>query len=221
MRRYGLYDTTRGLMTALAVGVAGLLLWAATQVGQQTTERFWAEMGIVAAAGLVLALLPAMGGWTNGLRLRVSPGTFLLGFIPTLVVAGWVLVATQPGNGWHDGTLTSWSNNVGIEGVVHDLGLWHGVLAFGLGLVLGLALDTVPALEADEEVVVDRRRGYDRDVDDRRATAGPTWRQRPTDARAADEPLTAEREREREAAAEAEPRTVPAGRPIERDRTEH
>jgi hypothetical protein len=218
MRRYGLYDTTRGLMTALAVGVAGLLLWVATQVGQQTTERFWAEMGIVAAAGLVLALLPAMGGWTNGLRLRVSPGTFLLGFIPTLVVAGWVLVATQPGNGWHDGTLTSWSNNLGIEGVVHDLGLWHGVLAFGLGLVLGLALDTVPALERDEEVVVDRRRTRDRDevVDDGRTTTGPTWRQRPTDATAADEPLTAERK----AAAEAEPRTVPAGRPVERDRSE-
>jgi len=220
MRRYGLYDTTRGLMTALAVGVAGLLLWAATQVGQQTTERFWAQMGIVAGAGLVLALLPAMGGWTNGLRLRISPGTFLFGFVPALVLAGWVLVATQPGHGWHDGTLLSWSNNVGLEGLVHDLGLWHGVLAFGLGLVLGLALDTVPALERgaadDEDVVVDRRRRYrdrDMDVDDGR-TAGPTWRQRPTDATAADEPLTAERE----AAAEARPHTVPVGRPMQRNR---
>ena len=29
MRRYGLYDATRGLTTAVAVGVAGFLLWAA------------------------------------------------------------------------------------------------------------------------------------------------------------------------------------------------
>ncbi len=179
MRRYGLYDATRGLLTALAAGVAGLLLWAATQVGMQSTARFWESMGIVAAAGLVLALLPAIGGWTQGLRLRLSPGTFLLGFVPTLVVAGWVLMATQPGHGWHDGTITSWSRSIGVLGLVHDLGLWHGVLAFGLGAVLGLSLDTVPALEpAADDVVVDRRR-------DRVATTEP---------QAADEPLAAERE---------------------------
>ena len=105
MRRYGLYDATRGLMTALAVGVAGLLLWVATQVGMQSTARFWESMGIVAVAGLVLALLPAMGGWTSGLRFRASPGTFLLGFLPALVLVGWVLMATQPGHGWHDAFL--------------------------------------------------------------------------------------------------------------------
>ena len=82
MRRYGLYDLTRGLTTLLAAGVAGLLLWSATQVGQQTTGRFWAEMGIVAGAGLVMALSQVLGGWTKGLQLRLSPGTFLLGFVP-------------------------------------------------------------------------------------------------------------------------------------------
>ena len=51
MRRYGLYDATRGLMTALAAGVAGFLLWLATQVGMQSTARFWEAMGIVAARG--------------------------------------------------------------------------------------------------------------------------------------------------------------------------
>ena len=86
MRRYGLYDATRGLMTALAVGLAGLLLWVATQVGVQSTARFWAAMGIVAGGGLVLALLPALGGWTSGLRLRISPGALLLGVLPALVV---------------------------------------------------------------------------------------------------------------------------------------
>jgi len=149
MRNYGLYDTTRGLTTALAAGVAGLLLWTATQVGMQTVGRFWAAMGIVAGAGLVLALAQAIGGWTKGLRMRVSPGTLLLGFLPVLVCVGWILLATQPGNGWQEGRLDSWSASIGISGLVHDLGLWHGVLAFGFGLVLGLAFDTVPAPVVD------------------------------------------------------------------------
>jgi len=181
MRRYGLYDATRGLMTAMAVGLAGLLLWAATQVGQQSTARFWESMGIVAAAGLVLALLPALGGWTNGLRLRVSPGTFALGFLPTLVLVGWILLATQPGQGWHEGRFVSWSHDLGVFGVVHSIGLWHGVLAFGFGAVLGMSLDSVPAVDPAGAAVVNR------------AAEPPRWRRRrPADA-VADEPLTAER----------------------------
>ena len=81
MRTNGLYDATRGLTLALAAGVAGLLLYLATLVGQTTTIRFWESMGLVAAAGLVLALAAVLGSWTKGLRLRLSPGTFLLGFL--------------------------------------------------------------------------------------------------------------------------------------------
>jgi len=191
MRRYGLYDTTRGLTTAVAAGTAGVLLWLATQVGQQTTARFWASMGIVAGAGLVVALAQALGGWTKGLRLRLSPGTFLVGFLPTLVVAGWILMATQPGGGWHGGRFASWSSSLGILDVVHDLGLWHGVLAFGLGLMLGLSLDTVPALEA----------GPTAEVAVTHATAPAV------DRPAADDPVTAERD----AALAAKPHTVAVG----------
>jgi hypothetical protein len=166
MRRYGLYDGTRGLTTALLAGTAGLLLWVAAQVGQQTTGKFWAEMGIVAGAGFLLALPNIVGTWSNGLRLRPSPGTFALGFVPTLVCVGWILMATQPGNGWHEGTVASWSRDMGIFGVVTTLALWHGVLAFGFGLVLGLTLDTVPVpveapvvdrSAADEPVTAERR----------------------------------------------------------------
>src|SRR3954471_11215161 len=99
MRRYGLYDATRGLTTALAAGVAGFLLWCATQVGVQSVSRFWESMGIVAAAGLVLALSQVIGGWTKGGRVRISPTTFLLAFLPVLVCVGWILMATQPGRG--------------------------------------------------------------------------------------------------------------------------
>ena len=211
MRRYGLYDATRGLMTALAAGVAGLLLYLATRVGQQSTARFWEEMGLVAAAGLVLVLLPALGHGMKGLRLRLSPGTFLLGFVPTAIVAGWILLATQPGHGWHEGTLVSWSHSLGVYGLVHDLGLWHGVLAFGIGAVLGMSLDAIPV---PEPVVEPATRAVP--VDDT-TTTGPRWRRRTTtEPVAADDPLTAE---EREAAVRREPHTVTVG-PAETRRTE-
>jgi len=181
MRRYGLYDVTRGLTTAAAAAAAGFLLWTAARVGQQTAGRFWAEMGIVAAAGLVLSLAHALGGWTKGLRLRPSPGTFLLGFLPVLVCVGWLLLAAQPGSGWQEGRIASWSQSIGVLAVVHALGLWNGVLAFVLGLALGLTLDSVPAPAPAAAAHADRR--------------------------AADEPLA----REREAAQAAEPQTVVVG----------
>jgi hypothetical protein len=189
MRRYGIYDARRGLTLALAAGVSGFLLYLATQVGQQSTVRFWEELGLVAAAGVVLALAPVLGGWTSGLRLRLSRGTFLLAFLPVLIVAGWILLATQPGNGWHEGTIVSWSSDLGLMGLVHSLALWHGVLAFGFGLVLGSCLDAVPTPVAPEVV--------DDDVIDRTLAQ-----------QAADEPLAAE---QREAAHDAEPHTVMVG----------
>ena len=156
MRRYGLYDASRGLTLALAAALAGLGLWGATQIGMQTTGRFWLSMLIVAGAGLVIALAGHVGTWTKGLRLRLSPGTFVLAFLPVLVVSGWILIATQPGTGWEEGRLHSWSNSIGIFGVVHSIGLWHGVLAFGVGLMLGLSLDGIPAPEAEAAPAYER-----------------------------------------------------------------
>jgi hypothetical protein len=192
MRRYGLYDATRGLATALSAGLAGVLLWVATLVGVQTVTHFWESMGLVAAAGLVVALSQVISGWTKGHGVRVSPGTFLLAFVPVLVCVGWILTATQPGNGWHEGTVTSWSRSLGILGLVHDLGLWHGVLAFGFGLMLGLTLDTVPAPVAAPV-----------------AQPVPATRRRPADDTVADEPMTAERQRQ--AAANRRPPVATVG----------
>jgi len=179
MQRYGLYDATRGLTTLAAAGGAGVLLWAATLVGQQTDKRFWAEMGIVAGAGLVMALSQLIGGWTKGLHLRVSPATFLLAFLPVLIVVGWIMMASQPGNGWYEGTFHRWTSDIGMTGLVHDLALWHGVLAFGFGLVLGLSFDTVPALEP---VVAPGA-----------AAAPVAARPAPAPSTAANDPVTAER----------------------------
>jgi hypothetical protein len=199
MRRYGLYDTTRGLTTVAAAGGAGVLLWVATLVGQRTDGRFWAEMGIVAGAGLVIALSQVIGGWTKGLGLRLSPGTLLLAFLPVLVVVGWILMATQPRHGWYQGTFESWSRRAGLIGLVHDLALWHGVLAFGFGLVFGLSFDTVPALEpavaaapaaatapapavANEPVTAERREVGTASGRPRLATVGPRRRRSRTPA---------------------------------------
>jgi hypothetical protein len=163
MRRYGMYDTSRGLTLAFAAALAGLGLWGAAQVGTQTTGRFWIAMAVVAAAGLLIALASHVGTWTKGLTMRMSPGTFALAFLPVLVCVGWILLANQPGSGWHEGRIDSWSSSIGILGVVHSIGLWRGVLAFGFGLVLGLSLDGVPAPAAevrpaaDEPVTAERR----------------------------------------------------------------
>jgi hypothetical protein len=173
-----MYDAHRGLMTALGAGVAGFLVWLATQVGQQSTGRFWAAMGIVAGAGLVLALSQLLGGWTKWGWPRLSPGVFLLGFVPVLVCVGWILIATQPGHGWQEGRLVSWSHSIGIWGLVHDLGLYHGVLALAFGLVFGFTFDTSgPRLRRD--VVVDRPVAEPAPVMERHV---------------ADEPVAAERE---------------------------
>jgi hypothetical protein len=188
MRSYGMYDASRGLTLALAAALAGLALWGATEVGTQTTGRFWIAMAIVAAAGLVMALANHVGTWTKGLRMRISPSTFVIAFLPVLVCVGWILVATQPGAGWQEGRLDHWSNSIGILGLVKSLALWHGVLAFGLGLVLGLCFDGVPAPALEEAPVY--------------AGSAP-MAVRPT---AADEPVTAER---RWSAARRAPDTAP------------
>jgi len=149
MRSYGMYDASRGLTLGFAAALAGLALWGATQVGMQTTGGFWIAMAIVAGAGLLLALANHVGTWSKGLRLRLSPTTFLLAFLPVLVCVGWILIASQPGHGWQEGRIHSWSDSIGILGLVQSVGLWRGVLAFGFGLVLGLCFDGVPVPEVD------------------------------------------------------------------------
>lgn len=175
MRRYGMYDASRGLTLAFAVALAGLALWGASQIGVQSTDRFWLTMLIVAGAGLLLALAGHVGTWTKGLKLRISPSTFVV-FLLALVAVGWLLIASQPGSGWEERRIDSWSNSMGIAGAVHSIGLWRGVLAFGFGLLLGLAFDSVPAPAAVEEPTP----GY------AGAPAG-------TAGMAADEPVAAER----------------------------
>lgn len=165
---------TRGFSTLAGAAVAGILLWFATQVGAQTSGEYWATYGLIAAAGLTMALSQILGGWTKWGWPRFSLGVFTLGFLPVLVAGGWILLARQPAD-WMN--TSNWSRDLGIFGAVADLGNILPAIAFGIGLVFGLSFDT--SGRQREAVVPTTAR-----VTDVRDTG---------DVRAADEPLTADR----------------------------
>jgi hypothetical protein len=168
-----MYRASRAVATLAAVGIAGVLLWAATYFERGETYGYWAAYGIVAAAGLVVALAQIRGRSGN------PPLMFLLVFVPTLIAAGWVIVAMQPHGNWFRDHVLSWSGDIGIGDLVHDLGTWLGVLAFGIGYTLGLVLEPAPApVETVEEQAVMAPGAYDRGAYDRRAADEPTSAER-------------------------------------------
>lgn len=132
----------RGIWTLLGLAIGGFLVSLATSFDLDSTESFWYAMGVVAAAGSVLGLSQLLGGWRKGGRLRLSAGVLALGFLPTVVVAGWILVTSQPEGGWQRGRLAEWSDAIGVDGLIEDLGSFRAVVAFALGLVLVLVLET-------------------------------------------------------------------------------
>ncbi len=165
---------TRGVSTLIGAAVAGFLIWLATQMGDGSAGAYWATYGLIAAAGLTMALSQILGGWTKWGWPRLSAGVFLLGFLPVLVAGGWVLLARQPADFFNT---SNWSRDLGIDGLVGDLGELLAAVAFGIGLTFGLCFDTS---------------GPRRDVvvEDESERVTPT----PVERSTADEPLTAEQE---------------------------
>jgi hypothetical protein len=137
-----MYGLTRGTVTLLGAALAGLLVWIATQINDSSTGGYWAVYGVIAGAGLVMALSQLLGGWTKWGMPRLAINVFLLAFIPTLIAAGWVVVAHQPHPNWFRNHITSWSSDISILGVVRDLTEYVAVLAFAIGLVFGYSFDT-------------------------------------------------------------------------------
>ena len=157
-----MYGLTRGTLTLIGVLVAGFLLWLGAQIlpDEPTTGEYWAAVGVVAAAGLTMALSQLLGGWTKWGWPRVSGTVFLLGFLPALILGGWVLAAVDPGDSWLGRHVENWSDDIGIDSLVGDLGTMYPAIAFGIGLVFGLTFDTtgprvrtsgVPAAAVAEE----------------------------------------------------------------------
>jgi hypothetical protein len=190
-----MYGVTRATTTLLGAGVAGLLIWIATQISNDHVGGYWARIGLVAGAGLVMALSQLLGGWTKRGWPRLSLPVLVIGFVPVAVVSLWIILAGEPSNGWFHNHVMSWTGDIHVSGLVTDLLYYIPVLAFGSGLVFGYSFDTTGPMVRDRDVVVDRgeaeappaeRRG----LFGRRRTVTPVT----TGGRAADEPLTAERE---------------------------
>jgi len=137
-----MFGTVRGFSTLAGAGAAGFLIWLSTQIGQGSTGGYWAAIGIIAGAGLTMALSQLFGGWTKWGMPRISAGVFLIGFLPVLIAAGWVILAGQPDANWFQRHVESWSGSIAIDGPVHDLESVLALLAFGVGLVFGFTFDT-------------------------------------------------------------------------------
>jgi hypothetical protein len=170
--------TTRALATLFAAAVAGVLIWLATQVGDESTGGYWATYGLIAAAGLAMALPQLRGRGGN------PPAFFLLTFVPVLVAAGWVVIAAQPDGNWFRGHVLAWSSDIHVESVVKDLAEYAGILAFGIGLVFGMTF---------EPGMLRRRRRAVAGAGLAPATATTTPSRAHFDRTATDEPLAAER----------------------------
>jgi hypothetical protein len=164
-----MYELSRGVSALLGAAVGGFLLWLATQVNTHSNAGYWAEYGLIAGAGLVLALALAFGSTTRGLRPAFSPGRFLFAFLPVLVVVGWIALLHQPHAGWFRNHVNAWSGDLSIRGFVNDMGDVLGALSLAVGFVFGFCFDTVPvatdvapgsavvARDADEPLAAERR----------------------------------------------------------------
>jgi hypothetical protein len=142
-----MYGLTRGAMTLVGVAVAGFLIWLGADAlpsdAQETAQgEFWWAAGLIAAAGLVMALSQLLGGWTKWGWPRISVNVLLLGFLPALIVGGWVVAVGEPGDHWLGSHVRNWSDDIGVESVVGDLLKVWPALAFGVGLTFGLTFDT-------------------------------------------------------------------------------
>jgi len=177
---------TRGAITLLGVVVAGFLIWwgasALPGEGDATIGEFWWAAGLIAAAGLIMALSQLLGGWTKWGRPRISGNVFLLGFLPALIAGGWVVVAAEAGDHWLGSHVRDWSDDIGLESLVGDLTKAWPALAFGVGLAFGLVFDTTgPRTEpvpepgrppTDEDAGESRIEARKREPDDQRVPTG-------------------------------------------------
>ena len=155
-----MYGLTRASTTLIAAAAAGLLIWLATQIDDKTVGGFWAVYGLIAGAGLLMALSQLLGGWTKWGWPRLSATFLLTAFVPIAIVSLWIILAAEPSSGWFHRHVLSWSGSLHIRGLVDDLKEYVPLFAFGIGLVFGFSFDTTgPRREIAEPAPTSRRRG--------------------------------------------------------------
>ena len=189
-----MYGLTRATTTLVFSAAAGLLIWLATQISNDQIGGYWARVGLVAGAGLLMALSQLLGGWTKWGWPRLSIAVFITAFIPVAIVSLWIVLAGEPGSGWFHNHVMSWSRDIHVSGLVTDFLYYIPVLAFGSGLVFGFSFDTTGPVVRDRDVVVERDRESVPVDNGRRGLFGRRSATTTTDGRAADEPLAAERD---------------------------
>jgi len=162
-----MYGLTRATTTLICAGAAGLLIWFATQIDDTHVGGFWAVYGLIAGAGLLMALSQLLGGWTKWGWPRLSATFLLTAFVPIAFVSLWIILAGEPGNGWFHRHVLSWSGSLHIRGLVDDLKEYIPVFAFGIGLVFGFSFDTTGprTTPVAPEATTGRRRDTDVDGD--------------------------------------------------------
>ena len=188
-----MYGLTRATTTLLAAAVAGFLIWLAGQFSNNHEGGYWAIMGVLAGAGLVMALSQLLGGWTKWGWPRLSASFFLFAFVPVAIVSLWVIVAGEPHNVWLHRHVLAWSSDIHVRGVVNDVMRYIPVFAFGTGLVFGFTFDTTGPVVRDTPV--QRRTAAPAPVEDRTAADEPLTADRPTTTSARDEEYAAARGR--------------------------
>ena len=172
-----MYGLTRATTTLVFSAAAGLLIWLATQISNDHVGGYWARVGLVAGAGLLMAVSQLVGGWTKWGWPRLSIPVLVTAFIPVAIVSLWIILAGEPGSGWFHNHVIAWSRDIHVSGLVTDFLYYIPVLAFGTGLVFGFSFDTTGPVVRGRHVAVDR---------DRKVA--------PVNGLAADEPVSAERE---------------------------
>jgi hypothetical protein len=193
-----MYGLTRATTTLIAAAGAGLLIWIATQINDENVGGFWAVYGLIAGAGLVMALSQLLGGWTKWGWPRLAITFFLIAFVPIAFVSLWIVLAAEPGNNWFHRHVVSWSGDLHIRGLVNDLKEYVSVFAFGIGLVFGYSFDTTGPVVRDRAAVAEP--GAAATPPRRRSIFGRTRRTgtdyAPPRDRDADAPLTADPDEE-------------------------
>ena len=110
---------TRAMTMLIGAAAAGALIWYAGRFDGTTSHDYWISLGLMAAAGLIVGLAVRVYG-------AQAAASMIAALVPLLVTI-WVALATQP-TGGH---VANWSHDLGIGGVVSDLGVHVSVLVFG------------------------------------------------------------------------------------------
>jgi hypothetical protein len=168
-----LSGVNRAPATLIGAAIAGVLLWvAAAHIDRTTTGGYWAAYFIIGAAGLAFGLSQLRGAGGH------PPAMLLLGFLPVLIVAGWILVAMQPNAAAPAAHVRAWSSDMGILDVVRSVGTWLGVLAFGIGATLAAVLEPFGRRRARRAEPLDEQAANEPTTAERREVAATRGRRR-------------------------------------------